>query len=50
LAVFPLYELDLLHYLTCRPLADDLRRRIERREGPFAKGLSGKMAAFTLSF
>jgi len=50
LAVFPLYKLDLLHYLTCKPLAQDMRCRIEGREGAFSKGLADNLVEFTLGF
>lgn len=50
LAIFPLLELDLLHHLTGGPLTRDMRPRIERREGAFAKGPTDRLVEFTLSF
>jgi hypothetical protein len=50
LAVFPLLELDLLHYLCGGVLARDMRRRIESGEGPFAHGVADRLVQFTLSF
>lgn len=50
LAVFPLLEMDLLHYVSGKPLAREMRHRIERREGAFAKGVSGKLVDFVLSY
>jgi len=50
LAVFPLLELDLLHYLRGKDLARDMRRRIESREGPFEHGVADRLVEFALSF
>lgn len=50
MAVFPLYDLDLLHLISGRQIADAVRPRILTREPYFTQGVPRKLIDFTLTF
>ena len=50
MAIFPVLEMDLLHKLSGKEIANIVRPRIEARDPQFTKGVPEKLVDFTLSF
>jgi len=50
MAVFPLFDLNLLHLISGKQIAEVVRQRIIAREPFFTQGVPAKLIDFTLSF
>lgn len=50
MAVFPLFDLNLLHLISGKKIADEMRPRVAAREPFFTQGVPTKLIDFTLSF
>lgn len=50
MAVFPLFDLNLLHLVSGKQIAEVVRQRIAAREPFFTQGVPAKLIDFTLSF
>ena len=50
MAVFPLFDLNLLHLISGKKIAEVVRSKIQAREPFFTQGVPAKLIDFTLSF
>lgn len=50
MAVFPLFDLNMLHLISGKKIADEVRPRIAEKDPSFTKGVPLKLIDFTLSF